>query len=227
MQPLVHLALVVVQLLFASLAIAGRFVLPHFPAGALVTVRVLGATAGSPGTQYRYRRPVGSGSAGPAQAGRPGNAGHCSQPDALPLRTAAHHRHQRHHPGDDRAGLYRARLGAHRSRAPVAAQVRWNRAGRNGSDLPDRPGPYLPCTRRRAGECPHRAGNDLLCGVLPLFEVRSQPVRLYHRQLLRHVLRFLLRSPVRADGSPANGPICESVVPCGSGLPTLSSSRQY
>lgn len=32
------------QLLFASLAIAGRFVLPHFPAGALVTVRVLGAT---------------------------------------------------------------------------------------------------------------------------------------------------------------------------------------
>ncbi|HEU5303713.1 MAG TPA: DMT family transporter [Gemmatimonadales bacterium] len=44
MQPLVHLVLVVVQLLFASLAIAGRFVLPHFPAGALVTVRVLGAT---------------------------------------------------------------------------------------------------------------------------------------------------------------------------------------
>ena len=44
MRPLVHLALVVVQLLFASLAIAGRFVLPHFPAGALVTVRVLGAT---------------------------------------------------------------------------------------------------------------------------------------------------------------------------------------
>jgi drug/metabolite transporter (DMT)-like permease len=34
----------VVQLLFASLAIAGRFVLPHFPAGALVCVRVLGAT---------------------------------------------------------------------------------------------------------------------------------------------------------------------------------------
>ena len=44
MQSLVHLALVVVRLLFASLAIAGRFVLPHFPAGALVTVRVLGAT---------------------------------------------------------------------------------------------------------------------------------------------------------------------------------------
>jgi drug/metabolite transporter (DMT)-like permease len=44
-QPLIHLTLVVVQLLFASLAIAGRFVLPHFPAGALVTVRVLGATA--------------------------------------------------------------------------------------------------------------------------------------------------------------------------------------
>jgi drug/metabolite transporter (DMT)-like permease len=35
---------VVVQLLFASLAIAGRFVLPHFPAGALVCFRVLGAT---------------------------------------------------------------------------------------------------------------------------------------------------------------------------------------
>lgn len=44
MRPLVHLALVVVQLLFASLAITGRFVLPQFPAGALVTVRVLGAT---------------------------------------------------------------------------------------------------------------------------------------------------------------------------------------
>ena len=44
MQPLVHLALVVVQLLFASLAIAGRLVLPHFPAGALVTVRMFGAT---------------------------------------------------------------------------------------------------------------------------------------------------------------------------------------
>ena len=35
----------VVQLLFATLAIAGRFVLPHFPAGALVCFRVLGATA--------------------------------------------------------------------------------------------------------------------------------------------------------------------------------------
>jgi drug/metabolite transporter (DMT)-like permease len=45
MQPLVHLVLVVVQLLFASLAVAGRFVLPHFPAGALVCFRVLGATA--------------------------------------------------------------------------------------------------------------------------------------------------------------------------------------
>jgi drug/metabolite transporter (DMT)-like permease len=43
-RPVVHLALVVVQLLFASLAIAGRLVLPVFPAGALVTVRVLGAT---------------------------------------------------------------------------------------------------------------------------------------------------------------------------------------
>lgn len=35
----------VVQLLFASLAVAGRFVLPHFPAGALVCFRVLGAAA--------------------------------------------------------------------------------------------------------------------------------------------------------------------------------------
>lgn len=34
----------VVQLLFASLAVAGRYVLPHVPAGALVTFRVLGAT---------------------------------------------------------------------------------------------------------------------------------------------------------------------------------------
>ncbi|HYF38966.1 MAG TPA: DMT family transporter, partial [Gemmatimonadales bacterium] len=33
------------QILFASLAIAGRFVLPQFPAGALVCFRVLGATA--------------------------------------------------------------------------------------------------------------------------------------------------------------------------------------
>ena len=40
---MVHLALVAVQLLFASLAIAGRYVLPHFPAGALVSFRVLGA----------------------------------------------------------------------------------------------------------------------------------------------------------------------------------------
>jgi len=30
--------------MFASLAIAGRFVLPHFPAGALATIRVIGAT---------------------------------------------------------------------------------------------------------------------------------------------------------------------------------------
>lgn len=35
----------VVQLLFASLAVAGRYVLPQFPAGALVCFRVLGATA--------------------------------------------------------------------------------------------------------------------------------------------------------------------------------------
>lgn len=45
MSPLVHLALVAVQALFASLAIAGRYVLPEFPAGALVSVRVLGAAA--------------------------------------------------------------------------------------------------------------------------------------------------------------------------------------
>ncbi len=36
--------LVVVQLLFASLAVTGRYVLPRFPAGALVSFRVLGAT---------------------------------------------------------------------------------------------------------------------------------------------------------------------------------------
>jgi drug/metabolite transporter (DMT)-like permease len=43
MTPAVHAALVLVQMLFASLAIAGRYVLPEFPAGLLVTVRVLGA----------------------------------------------------------------------------------------------------------------------------------------------------------------------------------------
>jgi drug/metabolite transporter (DMT)-like permease len=43
-RPAVHLALVVVQLLFASLAITGRLVLPVVPAGVLVTLRVLGAT---------------------------------------------------------------------------------------------------------------------------------------------------------------------------------------
>jgi drug/metabolite transporter (DMT)-like permease len=43
-RPLVHLALVAVQFMFASLAIAGRYVLPHFPAGALVCFRVFGAT---------------------------------------------------------------------------------------------------------------------------------------------------------------------------------------
>jgi drug/metabolite transporter (DMT)-like permease len=45
MSPAVHLALVVVQLLFASLAVAGRYVLPSFPAGALVCARVVGAAA--------------------------------------------------------------------------------------------------------------------------------------------------------------------------------------
>ena len=39
----VHVALVVVQILFASLAIAGRFVLREFPAGGLVLVRIAGA----------------------------------------------------------------------------------------------------------------------------------------------------------------------------------------
>ncbi|MBA2627380.1 MAG: DMT family transporter [Gemmatimonadales bacterium] len=39
----VHLALIVVQILFASLAIAGRYVLREFPAGALVLFRVVGA----------------------------------------------------------------------------------------------------------------------------------------------------------------------------------------
>lgn len=45
MAPTVLVALVIVQLLFASLAIAGRYVLPEFPAGLLVTVRVLGAAS--------------------------------------------------------------------------------------------------------------------------------------------------------------------------------------
>ena len=41
--PLVHVALAVVQLLFASLAIVGRYVLPEFPAGGLMLARVVGA----------------------------------------------------------------------------------------------------------------------------------------------------------------------------------------
>ncbi len=45
MSPAVPIALIVVQVLFASLAIAGRYVLPEFPAGLLVCVRVLGAAA--------------------------------------------------------------------------------------------------------------------------------------------------------------------------------------
>lgn len=39
----VHAALITVQLLFAALALAGRFVLAEFPAGALIMLRVLGA----------------------------------------------------------------------------------------------------------------------------------------------------------------------------------------
>lgn len=45
MSAAVPLTLILVQVLFASLAIAGRYVLPEFPAGLLVTVRVLGAAA--------------------------------------------------------------------------------------------------------------------------------------------------------------------------------------
>ncbi len=45
MTPAVHAALIAVQVLFASLAIVGRFVLPEFPAGALVMIRVIGAGA--------------------------------------------------------------------------------------------------------------------------------------------------------------------------------------
>jgi drug/metabolite transporter (DMT)-like permease len=44
MRPAVHFVLALVQLMFASLAIAGRFVLPRFPAGALVCIRIFGAT---------------------------------------------------------------------------------------------------------------------------------------------------------------------------------------
>lgn len=43
MTPAVHVALIIVQALFAGLAIAGRYVLPHVPAGFLVTLRVIGA----------------------------------------------------------------------------------------------------------------------------------------------------------------------------------------
>jgi drug/metabolite transporter (DMT)-like permease len=39
----VHLALILVQLLFVTLAIAGRYVLASFPAGGLMLVRVVGA----------------------------------------------------------------------------------------------------------------------------------------------------------------------------------------
>ncbi len=42
---LVHVALILVQVFFASLAIAGRYVLREFPAGALVLFRVVGAAA--------------------------------------------------------------------------------------------------------------------------------------------------------------------------------------
>jgi len=45
MTPAVHVALIIVQALFAGLAIAGRYVLPHVPAGVLVTMRVIGAAA--------------------------------------------------------------------------------------------------------------------------------------------------------------------------------------
>jgi drug/metabolite transporter (DMT)-like permease len=43
---------VLVQFLFATLAVSGRLVLPHFPAGALVCLRVLGATAVLGGLNY-------------------------------------------------------------------------------------------------------------------------------------------------------------------------------
>jgi drug/metabolite transporter (DMT)-like permease len=43
MTPAVHVALIIVQALFSGLAIAGRYVLPHVPAGVLVTMRVIGA----------------------------------------------------------------------------------------------------------------------------------------------------------------------------------------
>jgi drug/metabolite transporter (DMT)-like permease len=41
---MVHVALILVQVFFASLAIAGRYVLKEFPAGALVLCRVVGAS---------------------------------------------------------------------------------------------------------------------------------------------------------------------------------------
>lgn len=38
-----HLALILVQVMFASLAVVGRLILPDVPAGVLVTIRILGA----------------------------------------------------------------------------------------------------------------------------------------------------------------------------------------
>jgi drug/metabolite transporter (DMT)-like permease len=46
---------VLVQFLFATLAVSGRVVLPRFPAGALVCLRVLGATAVLGGVNYVRR----------------------------------------------------------------------------------------------------------------------------------------------------------------------------
>ena len=42
---MVQLCLIIVQVLFASLAVIGRLVLPSVPAGALVTIRIFGAAA--------------------------------------------------------------------------------------------------------------------------------------------------------------------------------------
>ena len=62
---MVHVALILVQVLFASLAIAGRYVLREFPAGALVLCRVVGAAVVllvvylvSGGERIRLRRHV-------------------------------------------------------------------------------------------------------------------------------------------------------------------------
>ena len=135
MSPAVPLALVIVQVLFASLAIAGRYVLPEFPAGLLVTVRVLGAAAVLLAVNALARRPLGDQPARPSRPRGAGDAGDRRQPVALPVRSQAHHRHQRDDPGHHRAGVHRVRVGAaraanrhRRGSSPGSRSRRWARS---------------------------------------------------------------------------------------------------